>query len=64
MAAAILHDLGLVRVRLLTNNPDKITALTRLGIDVASRESLLFAGNGVNDRYLHTKATRFHHLPE
>ncbi len=64
VAAAILHDLGLVRVRLLTNNPDKITALTRLGIDVASRESLLFAGNGVNDRYLHTKATRFHHLPE
>ncbi len=62
VAAAILRDLGLVRVRLLTNNPDKIAALTAHGIDVAARESLLFAGNGVNDHYLETKATRFRHL--
>ena len=62
VAAAILRDLGLVRVRLLTNNPDKIAALAAHGIDVAARESLLFAGNGVNDRYLATKATRFQHL--
>ncbi len=62
VAAAILRDLGLVRVRLLTNNPDKIAALAGHGIDVASRESLLFAGNGVNDHYLSTKATRFGHM--
>ncbi len=62
VAAAILRDLGLVRVRLLTNNPDKVAALAAHGIDVAARESLLFAGNGVNDHYLQTKATRFRHM--
>ncbi len=64
VAAAILRDLGLVRVRLLTNNPDKIATLAAHGIDVAGRESLLFAGNGWNDGYLHTKATRFRHFLE
>jgi GTP cyclohydrolase II len=64
VAAAMLRQLGLPRIRLLTNNPDKIATLASHGIDVAGRESLLFAGNGVNDRYLHTKATRFHHLQE
>ncbi len=62
-AAAMLRQLGLRRIRLLTNNPDKLSALTAHGIEVAGRASLLFAGNGVNDRYLHTKANRFGHLP-
>ena len=63
-AAAMLRQLGLTRVRLLTNNPDKIATLASHGVEVAGRESLLFAGNGVNDRYLRTKVTRFGHLPE
>ena len=63
-AAAMLRDLGLTRVRLLTNNPDKLASLAAHGIEVAGRESLLFAGNGVNDRYLLTKANRFGHLPD
>ncbi len=63
-AAAMLRQLGLRRIRLLTNNPDKLAALATHGIDVAGRASLLFAGNGVNDRYLQTKAGRFGHLPE
>lgn len=62
-AAAMLHQLGLRRVRLLTNNPEKLTALASYGIEVVGRESLLFAANGVNDRYLATKSRRFGHLP-
>ncbi len=62
-AAAMLRQLGLRRVRLLTNNPDKLAALAAHGIDVVGRVSLLIAANGVNDRYLQTKATRFGHLP-
>ena len=62
-AAAMLHQLGLRRVRVLTNNPEKLTALAAHGIEIVGRESLLFAANGVNDRYLATKSRRFRHLP-
>jgi GTP cyclohydrolase II len=61
IAAAMLADLGLRRVRLLTNNPDKLAALAAGGIEVAGREQLSFPPNGVNDRYLATKATRLGH---
>ncbi len=62
VAATMLEALGLHRVRLLTNNPDKIAALSACGIDVAGRVPHAFAPNGVNDRYLATKARRFGHL--
>ncbi|MEJ1978459.1 MAG: GTP cyclohydrolase II [Acetobacteraceae bacterium] len=62
IAATMLLQLGLPRIRLLTNNPEKIAALTSYGIEVVGRESLLFAANGVNDKYLATKARRFGHL--
>ena len=62
-AAAMLRQLGLMRIRLLTNNPDKLAVLAAHGIEVAGRASLLYAANGVNDKYLDTKATRFGHLP-
>ncbi|WP_135465613.1 GTP cyclohydrolase II [Crenalkalicoccus roseus] len=62
VAAAMLDQLGIARVRLLTNNPDKLAALAACGIEVAGREALAFAPNGVNDRYLETKAQRFGHL--
>ena len=61
-AAAMLHQLGLRRVRVLTNNPEKLASLAAHGIEVVGRESLLFATNGVNDRYIQAKATRFGHL--
>ena len=63
-AAAMLRQLGLLRIRLLTNNPEKLATLAAHGIEVAGRASLLFAANGVNDKYLQTKANRFGHLPE
>ena len=52
IAATMLRELGVDRVRLLTNNPDKIAALSACGIDVAGRVSHLYAPNGLNDRYL------------
>jgi GTP cyclohydrolase II len=61
-AATMLKALGIPRIRLLTNNPDKIEALRACGIDVASRVSHAIAANGVNDAYLQTKARRFGHL--
>ena len=60
-AARMLQDLGLRRVRLLTNNPAKVEALTRCGIAVAERVPHAFPANGHNDFYLATKAARFGH---
>ncbi len=61
-AATMLDALGIRRIRLLTNNPDKVAALSAAGVEVVGRESHAFAANGVNDRYLATKAARFGHL--
>jgi GTP cyclohydrolase II len=61
-AATMLSQLGIPRVRLLTNNPDKLAALAACGIEVAGREPLVVRANGVNDHYLATKAQRFGHL--
>ena len=62
IGATMLRLLGVKRVRLLTNNPDKLDAMIACGIEVAGREPHLFAPNGVNDEYLATKATRFGHM--
>ena len=62
VAATMLEQLGVRRVRLLTNNPDKIAALAACGVEIAGREPLVVAPNGVNDHYLATKARRFGHL--
>ena len=62
LAAAMLESLGIGAVRLLTNNPRKLEALAACGVQVIGREQHSFAPNGVNDRYLATKAERFGHL--
>jgi GTP cyclohydrolase II len=61
-AAVMLEQLGIARIRLLTNNPQKIAGLTAHGIDVVGRVSHAIAANGENDSYLETKARRFGHL--
>jgi GTP cyclohydrolase II len=61
VAAAMLEELGVSELRLLTNNPDKVAALRACGL-IVHRESHSFAPNGVNDGYLATKAARFGHL--
>ncbi len=61
-AAQILKDLGLKQVRLLTNNPDKVTALSGFGIDVVRREPHAFPANRHNERYLEAKRVKGGHL--
>lgn len=60
-AAAMLRDLGLDRVRLMTNNPEKVTALEDHGIEVAERVPVPALANPVNLPYLLTKASRMGH---
>ncbi len=60
--ARMLRSLGIKRVRLMTNNPDKLAAMTAHGIEIAGREAHMFAANGINDEYLATKASRFGHM--
>jgi GTP cyclohydrolase II len=62
IGATMLRIMGINRVRLLTNNPDKVDAMAACGIEVTGREPHLFAPNGVHDEYLATKAARFGHM--
>ncbi len=62
VAATMLREIGMPRVRLLTNNPDKLSGLAACGIEVVGREAHRFDPNGVNDAYLDTKARRFGHM--
>lgn len=60
-AADILRALGADSIRLLTNNPTKIEALTSKGIDVVSRSPIVIAPTGHNAVYLDTKRERMGH---
>jgi GTP cyclohydrolase II len=60
-AAAILAELGIRSVRLMTNNPHKVDALRGLGIFVIERVPLLAGWNRHNARYLEVKARRLGH---
>ncbi|MBF0561354.1 MAG: GTP cyclohydrolase II [Alphaproteobacteria bacterium] len=61
-AAAMLRMLGYLRVRLMTNNPRKVEALARHGVEVVERVPHVFPANDHNQFYLHTKATKGGHL--
>ncbi|MEV4427109.1 bifunctional 3,4-dihydroxy-2-butanone-4-phosphate synthase/GTP cyclohydrolase II [Streptomyces sp. R-07] len=62
--AQILGDLGVRSLRLMTNNPDKIDALTRHGLRVEGREPMPVQAGEHNLRYLRTKRDRMgHDLP-
>lgn len=61
-AAIMLGHLGIGRVRLLTNNPSKVDALRREGIEVSERVAHTIAANDHNRDYLLTKALRSGHL--
>ncbi|MHA6511420.1 bifunctional 3,4-dihydroxy-2-butanone-4-phosphate synthase/GTP cyclohydrolase II [Tessaracoccus sp. Z1128] len=62
VAAQIIRDLGVEAVRLMTNNPAKVTALQELGTDVAGRVSLVVPPGAHNLSYLTTKRDRMGHL--
>ena len=63
-AAEILKSVGLRRVRLLTDNPDKVLALHRAGVAVVERIPLSIAPTRENHGYLETKHKRFGQLTE
>jgi 3,4-dihydroxy 2-butanone 4-phosphate synthase/GTP cyclohydrolase II len=63
-AAAILTDLGLDEVRLLTNNPAKLLGLAEHGVTAAQRVPLQVGQNQHNHRYLNTKRDRMGHQLE
>ncbi|MBU4418249.1 MAG: GTP cyclohydrolase II, partial [Actinobacteria bacterium] len=60
-AAAILHDLGVDSLRLLTNNPDKVLGLRAGGIEVVSVEPLESGANRHNLGYLRAKRDQLGH---
>jgi len=61
-AAGILADLGIERVRLLTNNTDKVNQLRGLGLDIVEQVPLLVGVGPNNHQYLATKAERMGHI--
>lgn len=64
LAAIMLRDIGALKVRLLTNNPRKVDALAREGIEVVDRVALSGGLNQFNARYLKTKVSRGGHFDE
>ncbi|WP_026881911.1 bifunctional 3,4-dihydroxy-2-butanone-4-phosphate synthase/GTP cyclohydrolase II [Clostridium akagii] len=62
IAADMLNDLGVTKVKLMTNNPDKIEKLTALGINIVERVSLQIDYNKNNEFYLKTKKSKLGHL--
>jgi 3,4-dihydroxy 2-butanone 4-phosphate synthase/GTP cyclohydrolase II len=62
IAAQMLYDLGVRRVRLMTNNPRKVLGLTALGIEVTERVPLEVLPNAHNRKYLETKKEKLGHL--
>ena len=61
LPAAVLHDLGVKRVRLLTNNPRKAAALTDTGIEVVARIPCEVAPTPYSLAYLQTKKEKMGH---
>jgi GTP cyclohydrolase II len=58
----MLAHLQIATLRLMTNNPRKITALEQLGLKVVERVPLIVTRNPFNERYLTTKAAKLGHL--
>ncbi len=61
-AAAMLLDLDVRRVRLMTSNPQKIAGLEAHGIDVVERVPMTIAPHPNNLQYMETKRDRMGHL--
>ena len=62
IGAQILKDLGMTKIRLLTNNPAKIEGLDKYGIEIVERLPIVFPSTPHNERYLNTKREKMKHL--
>ncbi len=64
IGAQIIRDLGLRRIRILTNNPKKVNRLEVYGLDVVEQVPIRTAANDDNRAYLRTKRDKMGHLLE
>ena len=62
VGAQILRDLGLRQIRILTNNPKKISRLEVYGLHIAEQVPIIIPPNETNRRYLETKRDRMGHM--
>lgn len=62
VAQEILQELGVKKIALLTNNPDKIEQLEKLGIEITQRIPLEIEPNGFDNTYLQVKKDKMGHL--
>jgi 3,4-dihydroxy 2-butanone 4-phosphate synthase/GTP cyclohydrolase II len=62
VGAQILCDLGLKRIRLLTNNPQKVVGLEGYGLEITERVPIVCEPGEHNERYLSTKKTKLGHI--
>jgi 3,4-dihydroxy 2-butanone 4-phosphate synthase/GTP cyclohydrolase II len=61
IGAQILADLGLHKIRLITNNPKKMIGLKGYGLEIVERVPLVFPSTAHNERYLEAKKTKLGH---
>jgi len=62
IGAQILYDLGIRKIRLMTNNPKKIVGLEGYGLKIVERVSIEVCPNEVNKKYLETKKIKLGHI--
>ena len=62
IGAQILLDLGIKKMRLLTNNPKKVIGLNGYGLEIVERVPIEIAPNENNEKYLKTKRDKLGHL--
>lgn len=62
IGAQILKDLGITKIRLLTNNPTKIIGLGGYGLEIVERVPIVIPANKVNELYLRTKEIKMGHI--
>ena len=60
--AQILEDLGIIKVRLMTNNPCKVKGLDGYGIEIVERVPIVIPANAHDKRYLDTKREKMGHI--
>jgi 3,4-dihydroxy 2-butanone 4-phosphate synthase/GTP cyclohydrolase II len=61
LGAQILADLGIKKIRLLTNNPKKVVGLEGYGLEIVEQVPIKIRPNPHNERYLNTKRVKLGH---
>lgn len=62
IGAQILKDLGLKKLRIMTNNPKKLVGISGYGLEIVERVPIEVSINRHNERYLKTKKEKFDHI--